>query len=348
MNGFPIIDLVAGIIFIFFLLSIICSSVVEMVLTAGKFRAKMLEKWLLNIFDNKVDDGSGNKITLGQAIMDHCTTAGLSKVGKATSYIDAKNFTAALLEKITYDPANPRSVATDINQLIKSIENSDLLPNDLQRAFLGYANEAKDSYRALTVKVTGEIEMFSSKIEKWFDTSMDRVSGTLKSRYTRKFTFWIAMGIVFFLNADSINIAKYLYKNPEARTHLAEQAFEAGKNDSIKNQVIRVIARNTKDSGKVDSATAQQLTDSLTMHIQDIKQTRALLDDALPLGWNERSIDTNGSKWYIFLQIISKLTGLMSTVFAIMMGAPFWFDVLNKISNMRGSGAKPATSDNKK
>ena len=348
MSGFPIIDLVAGIIFVFFLLSIICSSAVEMVLTAGKYRARMLEKWLLEIFDSKIDDGNGNMIPLGQAIMDHCTTAGLSEVGKSTSYIDAKNFTAALLEKITYDPANPKSVARDIDQLIRSIENSDLLPNDLQRAFLGYANEAKDSYQALTIKVAGEIEMFKSKIEKWYDSSMDRVSGSLKSKYTRRFTFWIAMGIVFSLNADSISIAKYLYKNPEARTHLAEQAYEAGKNDSIKNQVARVIARNTKDSAKVDAAAAQQLTDSLTLHIQEIKQTRALLDDAIPLGWNESSVDLNGGKGYILLQLLSKIAGLMATVFAIMMGAPFWFDVLNKVSNMRGNGVKPTSSNEKK
>jgi hypothetical protein len=47
------------------------------------------------------------------------------------------------------------------------------------------------------------------------------------------------------------------------------------------------------------------------------------------------------------LQILSKLAGLLVTVFAIMMGAPFWFDVLNKISNMRGSGAKPPDSNKK-
>jgi hypothetical protein len=26
------------------------------------------------------------------------------------------------------------------------------------------------------------------------------------------------------------------------------------------------------------------------------------------------------------------------------MGAPFWFDILNKIANLRGTGRKPASS----
>jgi hypothetical protein len=30
-----------------------------------------------------------------------------------------------------------------------------------------------------------------------------------------------------------------------------------------------------------------------------------------------------------------------------MMGAPFWFDTLNKISNLRGTGNKPQTTADK-
>jgi hypothetical protein len=40
MGGFPILDLVVGIIFIYFLLSIICSSAVEITLSANKIRAR--------------------------------------------------------------------------------------------------------------------------------------------------------------------------------------------------------------------------------------------------------------------------------------------------------------------
>jgi hypothetical protein len=90
MSGFPILDLVAGIIFIYFLLSIISSSAVEMVMTAFKLRGKMLGKWLTEIFNMDVTLPDGTKQKLGRAIMDHCSVTGLSKPGKAPSYIDAK------------------------------------------------------------------------------------------------------------------------------------------------------------------------------------------------------------------------------------------------------------------
>ncbi|MEO6674722.1 MAG: hypothetical protein ABIN93_14925, partial [Ginsengibacter sp.] len=115
MSSFPILDLVVGIIFIYFLLSIISSSAIELILTGLKARAVLLEEWLFQIFDKTITQPDGTQLSLGQAIMDHCSVTVLSKAGRSTSYIDAKNFTSALLEKITFDPANPKSIAKDLD-----------------------------------------------------------------------------------------------------------------------------------------------------------------------------------------------------------------------------------------
>jgi hypothetical protein len=37
-------------------------------------------------------------------------------------------------------------------------------------------------------------------------------------------------------------------------------------------------------------------------------------------------------------------TGLLLTTFAISLGAPFWFDLLGKVSNIKGMGKKPLTT----
>ena len=152
--------------------------------------------------------------------MDHCSVTALSGNGKSTSYIDAKNFTSALLEKITFDPANPKSVAKDIDEFIAAIDKTTVLSTEFQRVLLIYANEAKDTYIALSEKTVSEIELFRGKVENWFDSSMDRITGTLKKRYSRPATFVVAIIVTVFLNADSIALAKYLYSNPEARQKL--------------------------------------------------------------------------------------------------------------------------------
>ena len=42
---------------------------------------------------------------------------------------------------------------------------------------------------------------------------------------------------------------------------------------------------------------------------------------------------------------MEKLFGLLLTVGAIQLGAPFWFDLLGKIVRVRGTGAPPPTTD---
>jgi len=78
-----------------------------------------------------------------------------------------------------------------------------------------------------------------------------------------------------------------------------------------------------------------------------MKLAKAVLDDGIPLGWNRNVFNDNQGKFYLPL-VFLKLIGLAATVLAIMMGAPFWFDVLNKISNLRGSGAKPVAQKDPK
>lgn len=342
MSGFPIIDLVVGMIFIFFLLSLISSSAVEMILTGFKLRAKILSRWLLHIFDKTITQPDGTKLTLGQSIMDHCSVTALSKEGKATSYIDAKNFTSALLEKITFDPQNPKSIAKNIDDFIHSIQNSSSLSTEFQRVLLIYANEAKDTYRSISDKTASEIDLFRSKVENWYDSSMDRITGKLKGKYSRPFTLLIAFIITVCLNADSIAISKYLYSNPEARAKIVAHAYEAAGNDTFRQQVNRM--RMAPAGSATDSSlTMNQVRDTIQKKLEDINKAKGSLDEEIPLTWKKDELKGEDNT-YSVRRIFSKVTGLLVTILAIMIGAPFWFDLLNKISNVRGAGPKPALS----
>ena len=348
MSGFPILDLVIGIIFVYFLLSIISSSGVEMILTGLRARATVLEDWLFKIFDKPVIQPDGTKLSLGQAIMDHCSVTALSGNRKSTSYIDAKNFTSALIEKITFDPANPNSIAKDIDELINALEKTTLLSTEFQRVLLIYANEAKDSYLALTDKTESEIEIFRSKLENWFDSSMERITGTLKKKYSRPATLIVATIVTVFLNADSISLSKYLYSNPEARTRIAMQAYSAGTDSDFIRQVQQIKITNT-DTSSINSLSAQELKNKMIQKISDIDKAKLGLNDVMPLTWRQGELN-DGNGHFSTLLLFSKITGLLATILAIMLGAPFWFDVLNKVSNLRSTGAKPvlSASDDKK
>lgn len=343
MSGFPILDLVIGMIFIYFLMSIICSSAIEIILTGLKARAVLLEEWLYKIFDKPIAQPGGKTLILGQAIMDHCSITALAKKGKSTDYIDAKNFTSALLEKISFNPANPKSICKDINEIIAALETTTVLSTEFQRVLMTYAYEAKDTYQHISEKTESEIQLFRTKIENWFDSSMDRVTGALKKRYSRPATFVVAIVITCLLNADSISVAKYLYSNPEVRTKIAMQAFDSAKDSAFTLQINNM--RVTNDSANSGAMSGNEIKSEINQKIKDINKARQGLNDVLPLTWKPGELtDSNGN--FSMLLLFSKITGLLVTILAIMMGAPFWFDLLNKISNMRGSGSKPPIAAN--
>ena len=61
-----------------------------------------------------------------------------------------------------------------------------------------------------------------------------------------------------------------------------------------------------------------------------------LSEFALPIGWSVHPI--GAVMWGM------KAAGLALSILAVSLGAPFWFDLLNRLSNLRTSGPKPKTS----
>jgi hypothetical protein len=61
-----------------------------------------------------------------------------------------------------------------------------------------------------------------------------------------------------------------------------------------------------------------------------------MADGAIAKCWQNRS-------WPSLVQIL----GWLLTALALSLGAPFWFDMLNKFINLRGAGDKPKREDQK-
>lgn len=56
----------------------------------------------------------------------------------------------------------------------------------------------------------------------------------------------------------------------------------------------------------------------------------------LPVGWNEAPMSA-GAGLLLFC-------GWLVTATSVLFGAPFWFDLLQRLVNLRGTGSKPAAS----
>lgn len=189
---------------------------------------------------------------------------------------------------------------------------------------------------------TGESELASARanIEKWFNDSMDRVSGVFK-RYSQLMALFIGFSIALLLNVDSIDLTFFLWREPAVRQALAAKAenfefpeSEVGDSPSDVLQEFRdqfsglklpvgwVIETDANVVGKCTPFPNKQNNGIFGIRIRN--NTCLVTPD-------------QNSQTNIWL----KLGGIFMTALAARLGAPFWFDVLKRTVNLRGTGANP-------
>jgi hypothetical protein len=159
-----------------------------------------------------------------------------------------------------------------------------------------------------------DVAKLKKSLEDWFNSAMDRVSGWYKYR-TQKLLFVIGLVLAVAMNIDAINILKQLSK------------------DSTLRQSIVAAAGSAKPSA------TQGESEPLKSQIQDAKtEVMDVSNLGIPIGWNHiPSVLKTGAWHWRYLNI---LLGWLVTGLAVSLGAPFWFDMLNKIMVVR-STVKP-------
>jgi hypothetical protein len=179
--------------------------------------------------------------------------------------------------------------------------------------------------------VKHQAEAFRRNLEKWFDDAMQRVGGWYK-RWTQRVLLVLAIIVVIASNADTVMLIQRLSQDNALRASLVTAAQEAVKSMPPPQSSAEIAP---------DSATSRQGEDA---RIQSVLQKAR--DLKLPVGW---SGDPNDPGYFqpprLSLEFASwalyKLFGLLISIFAISMGAPFWFDMLSKFVNLRSTGTPP-------
>jgi hypothetical protein len=181
------------------------------------------------------------------------------------------------------------------------------LPEDkLRRTLLGLVDSS-----------LGTVDAARDKVEHWFDDTMERVGGWYK-RTAQQIIFVAGLFLCVGLNADAIMIVRELWSDEALRSAVVAQA------------VKKVHAGSPAD------ATAQ--TVSFEQVASEVRRA-----NTPPIGWSStsgdfRALPSSTNEWFL------KILGIVLSSFAIVLGAPFWFDVLNKIINVRLSGNPPKTA----
>ena len=319
MFGSTILEVAIGLLFVYLLLSLLCSAVAEYIEAKFNNRAKYLKEGITLL----LNDTAGGGVDLAAQLYAHGLVRPFYRDGtKLPSYIPARTFALALwnmastaaAEDGSGSAAGAAGVTADLKAVRAAVATR--LPNqELRTALLTLIDEAQ-----------GDIEKARRNIEEWYDGMMDRVSGWYKRR-TTMLMLLLGFVVAAVVNADTINIANTLARDGALRSSLVAAA----------EQRIRTPLSTTTTAGTPDEVDAQATRNLQSAHAA----VNAL---GLPIGWTRATPGNKDDRRRIpdtLGDFFLKLVGILVTGFAISQGAPFWFDVLNKFMVIR-STVKPS------
>ena len=328
-----VLDIVIGLSFIYFLMALFCSWMNEAAAAIFNRRGRFLFDGLREMLEQK--DAVNKSADMLTRFVKHPLIESLDKVRDATGEErKTVNADATHAERIkifpSYMPAS--TVATVLLDLVSPKGGANRF-KEVREQIEGLANERlRTALLTIADRADNDIEALRKGVEDWYSNTMDRVSGWYKSHSQYCL---IGIGLIFaaLLNVDTLRVGRELWDNPSARAELVKSATEMTKADGdkeVKKQLAAIDAAKTPEERAKLQQTLNKQLDSF------VKVTERA---SIPLGWNEKQMneirDWGGGDWFL------KLFGILVTAAAIALGAPFWFDLVNKLVDVRGAGPKP-------
>jgi hypothetical protein len=323
-----ILDVALGLVFVYLLLSLMCTALTEIIEARLKTRASDLERGIRELLNDPRGHG------LARDLYQHPLVSGLfqgayekareRRVLGGTglpSYIPRREFALALLDVVRGKTEAERALP-----MRDAIAQSPvLLANpEVRRALLTLLDDAGAD---LTKLRTG--------VEQWFDSSMDRVSGWYKRR-TQWIVLWLGLLLACLANADTISIATSLSHDVGMRDALVAAAQEYAKPTNAPSQPGNAPAQTGPPAEPIP-ACARDVASPECRVGQNLREIERL---GLPIGWvwgdgataaDPRAVPRTPERWLL------KALGVILTALAVSLGSPFWFDVLNKIIVVRAT-----------
>jgi hypothetical protein len=364
MFGSSMLDIAVGVLFIFLLMSVLATALNEIILSFMNLRGKFLYRGIKALFNET--DATRNLVT---KIYEHGQVCGLYEgdslpTGKhMPAYIPSKNFALALLgileDGSAAQPANaapaglgnnsplnnaaaattspagtPAANASPVQvaahggpaqtaaqaaaaQAAAAAATTALVFHNIEKTIKAmvaagppFAKVGK-TLGAMVVTADNDLKKLQKSIEDWYNSGMDRVSGWYKY-HTQKWLFGVGLAMAIALNANTVKVVHQLSVDPTMR------------------QAIVAAASNAKAPAGSNGAP------EIDTAIRKANSAFADLDGlGLPIGWHGRLAWQGPSHGLLVL------VGWLCTAVAVSLGAPFWFDLLNKIMVIR-STVKPA------
>lgn len=336
MDVYSYVDIAIAFLFILVLLCIITSGINEVIMYALKRRGKFLKDALQEVFNDKQYNRNYTEL-----LYDHPLVDMLKRDDKSLpAYISSQVFASGVIDIVgnEYEKQFVRFVQDPVTLEEKFVDERQ--EPDLYKRFVKGVEAMKYSDLKILLRTISEnskdIEELRVRMAKWYDDYMDRVSGWYKSKM-QLWLFIIGLGVAIALNVDCFRLVSELNTNTALRQQVATAAE-------------KYMERNEVNVSNPDSL--KLIFNRIDSAYQQLKAFE------LPIGWNETKrepgqnfisafIDDN-KEFFAHGECVQTIFGWLITGALLSFGAPFWFQLLNKLIDLRKAGRKPDSINTEK
>ena len=332
MFGSVVLDVAIGLSLLFLFVSLICSAIREAIETVLNTRASDLERGIREMLDDPggqgavralyahpmvfaLYDGSyaPERLQPHRSLLTGTRTLRMPirQRGNLPAYIPAGNFARAFLDLAVRGPIGGGSPDSAEPVTVRALSaRAQAMPDGrIRRALLSALDGAED-----------DLGRVQDAVERWFNSCMERVSGWYKRR-TQVILFGIGLLTAGVMNVDAFSVGRALFEDKALRDGAVAQA-----------------ASLVPEGGR---GVPEQAGEGFAALRDELAQIR------FPCGWGDpppqrlRRPGTGGRPGAVDAgAVLQMLIGWSVTAFAVTLGAPFWFDMLNRFAVAR-STVKP-------
>lgn len=285
---------------------------------------------LLNVIDGMPPgpERRGLRLMVNRVV---ASGAGMGELRRAVNYVQQRRFRYAL------DDA--------LNQIDEDISQLGLEPNRIVSVMAGIQQIDSPYFRNALSTLTGtaqNMDEAKANLEVWFNNAMARASSSFAAKM-KNMSLAVALLIAVAVNIDTLHIARTLWEDPVIRQQLSDEAASTVQSGQLPAAIDEGAAAS---AAGMDSAVGDVIGSGTAAagRLQDIH------DLSLPIGWALVDVsdlpaehparsspnnlwnylpDHNPEGWTGLL--LAKALGIAATVIAAGQGAPFWFNIVNRI-----------------
>jgi hypothetical protein len=163
-------------------------------------------------------------------------------------------------------------------------------------------------------------------LKDWYDTVMDRTSERFV-RHTRVATVVFAVLVGFGLQVDALDVFHRISADPELRARLVQSADATLK---LADDYRAKSEPKPADTAAPSTAAAEKLTE-LSETAKAIKQQLEKDDVSL----TPKPSSSAATDYWSVYRSGRRLAGMFITVLLLSLGAPFWYNLLRQLANLR-------------